>query len=136
MSVLQKCVACRTVLPPSGFYRNGATKNGLSRECRVCSQLRARARRAANPDRILAINRAYRQRYPERARARSMVSTAIVRGKILRPAHCFSCRKPRPVEAHHENYDKPFEITWLCRACHWDHHASMRRAAVPTGGRP
>jgi len=30
-------------------------------------------------------------------------------------------------QAHHEDYDKPLEITWLCKAHHYKHHVELRR---------
>ena len=59
-----------------------------------------------------------KQRYPERVRAREIVSTAIRRGKIVRGEFCEICGRTIKVQAHHEDYSKPLEIVWLCSKCH------------------
>jgi hypothetical protein len=49
------------------------------------------------------------------AYARSKVSQAVREGK-LRSRSCEICLGLNS-EAHHQDYDKPLEITWLCRSC-------------------
>lgn len=41
-------------------------------------------------------------------------------GKLI-PQPCELCRNPK-TEAHHDNYDKPKEIRWLCVDCHKQVH--------------
>lgn len=59
-----------------------------------------------------------RQNAPERAIARSRTNYAIKTGKIKRPDRCSECLKLCKPDAAHLNYEKPLEITWLCRQCH------------------
>lgn len=64
-----------------------------------------------------------RQLYPEKARARSMLNTAICRGYITKPNLCSECLSDKfIIEGHHKDYSKPFEVTWLCRSCHMKLH--------------
>jgi len=56
--------------------------------------------------------------YKKRLNARSMIKNAIKSGKLVKPKKCEQCGEIKPVEAHHQNYDKPLEIRWLCRECH------------------
>ena len=53
----------------------------------------------------------------QRLRTRSDLNHAIRDGKIKRKP-CEVCGKS--AEAHHEDYDKPFEIRWLCKKHHWE----------------
>ena len=46
------------------------------------------------------------------------VSKAIKEGTLVRPKQCSACGKVGPVEGHHEDYDKPLEVIWLCSPCH------------------
>jgi hypothetical protein len=32
------------------------------------------------------------------------------------------------VDAHHDDYARPLDVTWLCRRHHQQRHAEMRRA--------
>jgi hypothetical protein len=61
----------------------------------------------------------------KRVKARSDLNHAIRDGKLERPDYCFidSCHnKP---EAHHDDYDRPLEVHWLCFKHHRAHHKSI-----------
>jgi ribosomal protein S27AE len=66
--------------------------------------------------RILAAQ--YKQANPERTKTHHKVGWAVKSGKIIRPSNCCACGLPGKIEAHHKDYFKPFEITWLCKKCH------------------
>jgi ribosomal protein S27AE len=55
--------------------------------------------------------------------ARGQVGKALAKGTLIRPVDCPLCGDDNVmVEAHHENYDKPLDVTWACRPCHmWLH---------------
>jgi hypothetical protein len=40
---------------------------------------------------------------------------------LIEQRPCQVCGSEK-AERHHENYDKPLEIIWLCRPCHTTHH--------------
>lgn len=56
--------------------------------------------------------------------ARSYLSIYIRRGKITREP-CEICGA-EPAEGHHHDYDKPLDVTWLCREHHMDLHRRLR----------
>ena len=39
-------------------------------------------------------------------------------GFITRPPRCSWCRRRLPLERHHEDYDEPLVVMFLCRSCH------------------
>jgi len=43
---------------------------------------------------------------------------------LEKPEVCEECGGPNP-QAHHPDYDKPFEVHWLCRACHLKLHNNV-----------
>ena len=59
-------------------------------------------------------------------RARNQLRTAMQSGKVVKPDVCEGCGKNpgRAVDGrsklhgHHEDYSKPFDVTWMCTACH------------------
>lgn len=63
---------------------------------------------------------AYRnkQRDKEKEKVYWIVRNARDTGILIRPERCSKCLDIRLVDAHHEDYSKPFEIKWLCRQCH------------------
>jgi ribosomal protein S27AE len=44
----------------------------------------------------------------------------------LTPLPCEKCGAVK-VDAHHDDYSKPLQVRWLCRACHRAHHAAVAR---------
>lgn len=57
----------------------------------------------------------------KKANARSYINVYIKRGAIL-PQPCQVCGAS-PAEKHHEDYNKPLEVIWLCRPHHLEYHA-------------
>lgn len=55
-------------------------------------------------------------RFRHQARARSQVQRAIRCGDLVREP-CAVCGR-EPAEGHHDDYDKPLEVRWLCRTHH------------------
>jgi len=49
--------------------------------------------------------------------ARRKVSTEIEAGRLVR-GKCKTCGKTN-ADAHHEDYDKPLDVQWFCRRCHF-----------------
>lgn len=91
-------------------------------------------RRAWRPVCVACANR-HRRTHAElspearrRANARSYLNQYLRRGKIVRQP-CAECGAAE-VEAHHADYARPLEVTWLCRECHLRRHdvACVRRA--------
>src|SRR5271165_5386820 len=50
--------------------------------------------------------------------AHQAVHNALRRKILFRPLTCSNCHKPCKPEAHHADYSKPLEVTWLCKECH------------------
>lgn len=64
--------------------------------------------------------------------AHNLVETAIQQGVIV-PAPCEVCGKTgtmrdgrRDVQAHHDDYNKPLEVRWLCQKHHHEWHKRHR----------
>lgn len=136
------CTGCREVKPRTEFYKDRLRTDGLYGKCKVCKRASQRSRDAANPKRHAAralrwqqnnpkrakeiragVKRRYLERYPERAAAGVAVRRAISNGTLIRPGVCSECENPHPrIEGHHDSYDHPLAVRWLCRPCHNDHH--------------
>lgn len=55
-----------------------------------------------------------------RDRCRSYARQYLLRGKIEGPLPCRDCGvdpADEPTRMHHEDFDKPLEVDWLCAAC-------------------
>ena len=74
--------------------------------------------RALDVDLCCRCARTLRMQVIERAGAQ--VQTALRRGVVVREA-CEAC-KAEPAHAHHDDYDFPLRVRWLCRAHHRQWH--------------
>lgn len=136
----KRCSRCGDTKAASDFNRHGRSRDGLDAWCRRCHTEYAREyrdrRRASDPEwheRKKAGHRAYRRRRgyspadPHKVRARTAVSNAIKDRRLI-PAHtCEDCGHDFSEfrrEAHHEDYDKPLDVVWLCSLCHGKRHRS------------
>lgn len=46
------------------------------------------------------------------------VKAALKTGELTKPKKCSACGSSAPLHGHHEDYDKPLEVEWLCAKCH------------------
>lgn len=91
---------------------NGPNDRAPQRYCKICHAANMRAWRPKHSD--------LPPEAKKRANARAYVNVYIRRGVIQRKP-CETCGEPK-AEKHHEDYDKPLEVVWLCRKCHLEHH--------------
>lgn len=80
--------------------------------------------------------------------AHNKVEKAIKRGDLVRPARCSHCGgegKPyadgrSPIQAHHDDYNRPLDVRWLCQPCHHEWHKTNEPVplaeVMPTGSLP
>ncbi len=62
--------------------------------------------------------------------AQNIVEKAVLSGALCRPEKCEACKKkPKKykdgrsaIQAHHDDYNFPMEVRWLCRSCHHEWH--------------
>lgn len=55
---------------------------------------------------------------PLKAKARTTLSKAILRGKLSKGKYCMGCFCVKKLEAHHIDYSLPLQVIWLCHKCH------------------
>lgn len=137
---LKNCFKCKTVKPLDEFYKHGQMADGHLNKCKECTKNDANRHRQENlekireydkqrakrPERVkknLEVSRAWRKADKRRQVAHSAVSRAIRAGK-LSPEVCARCGNEKSV-AHHEDYDKPLEVIWLCQPCHKQRHKEI-----------
>lgn len=55
---------------------------------------------------------------PIKKEARYLLNLAVVTGKIIKPDNCQRCDESKKLSAHHDDYNKPYDVRWLCGKCH------------------
>jgi hypothetical protein len=78
--------------------------------------------------RYMAKKKAVMDRYfgnnPEKRKAHTITRNAIRDGK-LKVKPCVRCGFAFGIQAHHEDYSKPLDVTWLCTPCHGERHREI-----------
>lgn len=130
----KRCTECCLVKPVTDFHncRQGNTLGYVSK-CKECLTKARRTPeyrekhkaycakwRTENPDKATAVNREWRQRNREKQRAHCAVYAKKRRGTLV-PQPCVDCGSTA-AHAHHEDYEKRFDVTWLCVECHERRH--------------
>lgn len=128
----KKCFKCGQVKSLSEFYKHKGCVDGCLNKCKCCTKSDVAAHRSLNIERIREYDRArgarqepeylveYRGKYPKSARAHRMVAYHLRAGNITKSA-CEVCGDKKSV-AHHDDYDKPLVVRWMCQAHHKQWH--------------
>lgn len=61
-----------------------------------------------------------------KGKARERVARALKLGTLVKPDSCEDCGGLGLLHGHHEDYDKPLDVDWLCPGCHGRRHSPTR----------
>ena len=113
------------------YYKNSSSKAGYRPDCIDCKKERSIKNRAARveyyreydrsrPSRVSQeTRRKYAKKFPKKLSAHRAVYNAVKKG-ALEKQPCEVCGEDY-VQAHHDDYAKKLEVTWLCPV----HHLSL-----------
>lgn len=103
------CIKCHQIKPVSEFRKT------LNR-CRPCQNKASRQM----PSQQKIRKRADKRRDQSiKGKAGSLVRAAISYRMVQKPDRCQICdRTGVELEAHHDDYDKPFDVIFVCHKCH------------------
>jgi len=79
--------------------------------------LKGRASGKASADKRTPLNR-------YKAQAYSKVKRALKSGKLIKMP-CMICGSTNRIHGHHDSYDKPLDVTWLCPLHHVERHRGL-----------
>ncbi len=137
----KKCFKCGKVKPLSEFYKHKGMKDGHVNKCKKCNLSDVSKHRAKNIERIRAYDRErgnrqsyeyvkqYREKYPKKYKAHNMVANQKRLGN-LHEKPCEVCGS-LSVVAHHDDYDQPLNVRWLCQAHHKQWHEESGEGLNP-----
>jgi hypothetical protein len=113
------CSKCKQELPVSEFHRYNRRSTQYYSQCRDC---KAEYKRANNAK--LRIAQKKRRDNPSaedklKKKAWNALHYALRTGKIIKPDKCDICGCASDnIQAHHDDYNKPFDVVWACQKCH------------------
>jgi hypothetical protein len=142
--MMKRCFKCGMEKPLDAFYAHAQMADGHLNKCKDCTKVDVRRHRIENPERVREYDRErsqlphrraarsqyhqqFEERHPDKRAAHVAVGNALRCGK-LKKQPCVFCGAVGEVEAHHRDYSKPLDVTWLCRPCHRRFHALERMA--------
>ena len=108
------------------FYPNDKT-------CKECRKALVRQNRAKNAEYYREYDkergnrqtpeylREWRDKNPEKYKAHSMVNYHLRAGNLTKKA-CEICGSSDRIHGHHDDYNKPLDVRWLCPEHHAEFH--------------
>lgn len=126
---MKVCFKCGAAKPLSEYYRHKGNKDGHLNKCKSCARADVIARRQTDPkvqeyDRKRGNRRTredtlkYREANPKKYKAQTWVNNAVRDGRLVKSTVCEACESTLHVEGHHDDYDQPQVVRWLCSRCH------------------
>ena len=139
----KKCFKCGITKPLQDFYRHPQMRDGRLNKCIECAKNDARENYRSSPtahrdyermrsqdsDRKKAVSDYMKRRrglesVKIKIAARGLARRAIIRGDIqITP--CRDCGRTDKLQAHHEDYNEPLLVVFLCHYCHNKAHGRM-----------
>ncbi len=126
MDMTKECRVCHNSKNINDFYRDKTKRDGYQNSCKKCDNERTAKYHQAHPEKPNEVKLAYIAKFPNRQKARTLVSQAIKKGLLVRKK-CEICESDKS-QAHHDDYTKPLDVRWLCSL----HHIQWHQINIPT----
>jgi hypothetical protein len=117
---MKPCSRCKQEKPFSEYYKHSGTPSGLQSDCKACHRevVRKYSKTEKGRQNESRKSRQKISRHPEKVRARRQAVYAINTGKLICPEGCEKCFRVCQLQAHHQDYSKPYDVEFLCDPCH------------------
>lgn len=136
---MKTCIKCLTDKPIGDFYINAKMADGHLNSCKSCCKSDLAKRVSENPEAFRAKSRErsrnrirnadaqehikkWRSEDKRRMHCHNAVAWAIKKGSLIRQP-CERCGGK--ANAHHESYDHPLIVKWLCGSHHKQRHIEL-----------
>ncbi len=122
------CSRCHETKPIAKFrLRQSGVPYG---QCRPCEQIgRLGSRGPVDRSRWAPVSKEVRRKWnrthSDQRKVHKAVEMAVLRGDLARRP-CERCGDAVGVHAHHESYDLPLDVMWLCPKHHKQRHRELR----------
>lgn len=119
----KRCPKCGDVKPLTAYSRRrGGRPQSYCKPC-TTGTLNRWLEDPENRARAYASTDASRARFPEKVSARQKLQAAVRSGRVKKGPCEVGIECDGEVHGHHERYDRPLEVRWLCRR----HHEAVHR---------
>lgn len=142
---MKTCFKCGESKPHADFYQHRGMKDGFLGKCKDCAKKDVSLNREKNIDKYRLydreranqkhriaqaqeLNRRWRKEDSRRASCHSKVARAVRVGVLVKMP-CEVCGSESSM-AHHESYDRPLQVVWLCQVHHKARHKEMAMAGI------
>lgn len=131
------CKNCGENLLLESYYKDSRNKDGKRSVCIPCSKLlrpplppyirrERKKHEKPNKENEARLSRKWSKINRYKGNVVCKVYRAIKKGK-LKKQPCIFCGSTDRIEAHHNDYEKPFEVVWLCNQHHKIWHYVLKR---------
>jgi len=137
----KKCFKCGQLKPLFEFYKHPGMRDGRLNKCKECNKKDVTENRLKNVehyreyDLIRAkiierktsaqkISNNWRKKDPKISNCINEITKAK-RSGLLKKQPCTICGSEKSL-AHHESYNRPLDVTWLCQPHHKARHKKMK----------
>lgn len=134
-ATVKTCKTCHATKPLEDFHKHKTSTNGRHANCKDCQRPKSlewyHRTKDANRDKRNAYERLRFHSHPKRRKKKAaswLAREAVRLGKLVKKP----CEKCGDVKSfgHHEDYNKPLEVIWLCQRHHTDRHMELKRLGV------
>lgn len=127
---MKKCFQCREEKNIDCFYKHPDMPDGHVNKCKECTKKNVKENRLSRIeyyrqyDRDRGNRQGYqyvketREKFPKKYKAHSMINSAVRSGKMKKADICEKCSSTFSIHAHHDDYNFPLTVRWLCASCH------------------
>lgn len=106
----KKCKHCLKIKPLTAFHIAPRHRFGVGSWCKECKNESDK-----NRSKNHKVN-------PFKDKVRHKFRYKVKNGEILKPKICSICGNKGKISGHHKDYNKPFDVIWLCCVCHYKIH--------------
>jgi hypothetical protein len=142
----KQCFVCHRSQALDDFPNHPGMTDGHLNRCKECMRAYKKEHRARYGERIREYEKRraqampphrravyarqhakYIARHPKKWAAIRKVNTAVAHGHLVK-APCVICGSTTRIHGHHDNYEHPLDVVWLCHKHHLERHCSLKRA--------
>jgi hypothetical protein len=139
---MKTCFKCGAEKPYSEFYKHSKMADGHLGKCKSCAKSDVKLHRKEN-DSVREYDRGrgnrqsaedlrkYRAANPKKYKATNWINNALRDGRLIKATSCEVCQSDYHIEGHHDDYDQPKIVRWLCSRCHSFWHVEHGEALNP-----